>query len=48
MVQLCTYNKYMKPNFSLVCKKYPCFPPVKMVLGQIPRGKLPPNPNPNP
>ena len=36
MVQLCTYNKCMKPNISLVCKKCPYFPPVQTVLGQLP------------
>ena len=28
----------MKPNISLACKKSPCFPPVKTVLGQLPPG----------
>ena len=28
----------MKPNISLACKKSPCFPPVKKVLGQLPPG----------
>ena len=37
----------MKPNISLVCKKSTCFPPVKMVLGQLPPGKMAPNPNLN-
>ena len=38
----------MKPNISLVCKKSPCFPPVKTVLRQLPSKKIVPNPNPNP
>ena len=28
-VQLCSYNRCMKPSISLACKKYPCFSPVK-------------------
>ena len=48
MVQLRTHNKLMKPNISLVCKKSPCLPSVKTVLGQLPQRKNVPNPNPNP
>ena len=44
MMQLCAYNKCMKPNISLVCKKYPCFPPVKTVLEQLPPRKIAPKP----
>ena len=35
-------------HISLVCKKSPCLPPVKTVLGQLPPKKIAPNPNPNP
>ena len=38
----------MKPNISLACKKSPCFPPVKMVLGQLAPRKIAPNAKPNP
>ena len=38
----------MKPNISLACKKYPCFPPVKAVLRQLTPRKIAPPPNPNP
>ena len=31
-VQLCTYNRWMKPNISFACKNSPFFPPVKTVL----------------
>ena len=37
----------MKPNISLARKKSPCFPPVKMVLGQLAPRKIAPNLNPN-
>ena len=37
----------MKPNILMVCKKLPCFPTVKTVLGQLHRRKIAPNPNPN-
>ena len=37
----------MKPNILLVCKKSPCFPPVKTVLGHLHPRKTAPNPNPN-
>ena len=47
-VQLCTCNKWMKPNISLACKKS-CFPPVKLVLGILPcNPNRNPNANPNP
>ena len=28
-VQLCSYNRCMKPSISLACKKYACFSPIK-------------------
>ena len=37
----------MKPNVLLVCKRSPCFPPVKTVLGQLNPRKIAPNPDPN-